>query len=415
MTKGKLSKLLDNNKIVLTISFLAAIVIWFYVVVNVSPETTNIIKGVKVQIDNTVPSQFGLEVFGDSEFYVDVEVKGKKYLISSQNLSAEDIVIVAQTSNVDSAGFRTLTLKPESESSNYTITHISQKSVDVYFDTPKTIQMVIEPEIVANGFDIVKEGFNTGDVKLSESAVTVTGPSTEINKITKAVARLELTESLSSNKSVETSVTLLDENNKSNFKYVKTNFNSVVLTIPVLRVKEVNTSVLFKNAPDEYVLNPLHYTISPAKDYFNISVEEFEKTVDFAVGTIDLKSVSPSNDVFEFSASDLPVAEESNTESFVVKLDVSELSQEYFVIPAGQIQVNNPSNVAYKISGLNKSVVIVGTEKALDSITADKIKVEADVSAINISAGQSITIPVNVTVDSTNCWVYGTYTVVISL
>lgn len=415
MTKGKLSKLLDNNKIVFAIAFLASIAIWFYVVVNVSPETTNTIKGVKVQIDNTIPSQFGLEVFGDSEFYVDVEVKGKKYLISSQNLSAEDIVIVAQTNNVDSAGFRTLTLKPEVESSNYTITHISQKSVDVYFDTPKTIQMVIEPEIIANGFDIVKDGFNTGDVKLSESAVTVTGPSTEINKITKAVARLELTESLSSNKSVETSVTLLDENNKSNFKYVKTNLSSVVLTIPVLRVKEVNTSVLFKNAPDEYVLNPLHYTVSPSKDYFNISVDEFEKTVDFAVGTIDLKSVSPSNYVFEFSASDLPVAEESKTEKFVVKLDVSNLSQEYFVIPASQIHANNPSEIGYKISGLNKSVVIVGTEKALDSITADKIKVEADVSAINISAGQSITIPVNVTVDSTNCWVYGSYTVEISL
>ena len=173
MTKGKLSKLLDNNKIVFAISFLASIAIWFYVVVNVSPETTNTIKGVKVQIDNTIPSQFGLEVFGDSEFYVDVEVKGKKYLISSQNLSAEDIVIVAQTNNVDSAGFRTLTLKPEVESSNYTITHISQKSVDVYFDTPKTIQMVIEPEIIANGFDIVKDGFNTGDVKLSNANIVI--------------------------------------------------------------------------------------------------------------------------------------------------------------------------------------------------------------------------------------------------
>ena len=165
--------------IVLAISFLASIAIWFYVVVNVSPETTNTIKGVKVQIDNTIPSQFGLEVFGDSEFYVDVEVKGKKYLISSQNLSAEDIVIVAQTNNVDSAGFRTLTLKPEVESSNYTITHISQKSVDVYFDTPKTIQMVIEPEIIANGFDIAHHLhcffpiFQRGTARLFVSAAAI--------------------------------------------------------------------------------------------------------------------------------------------------------------------------------------------------------------------------------------------------
>ena len=48
------------------------------------------------------------------------------------------------------------------------------------------------------------------------------------------------------------------------------------------------------------VLNPLTFTVSPAKDYFNISVDEYDKTAEFSVGTIDFKSVSPSNFVFEF-------------------------------------------------------------------------------------------------------------------
>lgn len=416
MKNKKFSDLLHNDKLMLAFSFIAAIIIWLAVVINVSPEMTTTIQNVKVTIDNTVPAQFGLEVFGDNEFYVDVTVKGKKYQISS--LKPEDIKILAQTNNVDSAGMRTLLLKHDQTFGNddYTVTTISQRSIDVYFDIPKTVQFVIEPDVVAvDNVNIVEAGYNTGEINLSETAVNVTGPSTEVNRVVKAVARLKLEKSLSSNKSADVDVVLLDENGKSDFDYVTTDIEKVVLTIPVLRVKEVNTTILFKNAPDEYVLNPISYTISPSKDYFNISVDEYEKTTEFPVGTIDFKSVSPSNYVFEFLRTDLPVSNESNTEKFVVKLDVKGLSQEYFTFSGNKVKVNNPENVAYKVSGLNKSVVVVGSEKALESITEDDISVEIDISDINITAGQTTSVPANVTVKSSNCWIYGTYTVEVSL
>ena len=105
-SKSKLYQLLDNKKVILAFSFLAAVAIWLMVVINVSPETTRVIKDVKVVIDTTVPSQFGLEVFGNNSYTVDVTVSGKKYLISSPSLEADDISVVAQTNNVDSAGLR---------------------------------------------------------------------------------------------------------------------------------------------------------------------------------------------------------------------------------------------------------------------------------------------------------------------
>jgi YbbR domain-containing protein len=275
--------------------------------------------------------------------------------------------------------------------------------------------MVIEPDIVADDIEIVEDGFKTGEINLSETSVSVTGPSTEINRIVKAVARLKLQKSLSANKSADVDVLLLDENGKTNFKYVTTDIQNVILTIPVLRVKEINTTILFKNAPDEYVLNPLKYTISPAKDFFNISVDEYDETKEFSVGTIDFKSVSPSNYVFEFLRTDLPVSDESDTQKFIVKLDVSGLSQDYFVISSNKVKVNNPDNLEYRVSGLNKSVVVVGSEKALESITEDDISVEIDISDINITSGQTTSVPANVTVNSSNCWIYGTYTVEVSL
>ena len=111
--KFKLNDLFNNDVFLLVFSLVAALFVWLLVVINVSPATTRVIKGVKVNIDSTIPSQFGLEVFGEKEFTVDVTVKGKKYQISSAALSADDITVTAQTNNVDSAGNRTLQLKAE--------------------------------------------------------------------------------------------------------------------------------------------------------------------------------------------------------------------------------------------------------------------------------------------------------------
>lgn len=411
--KTKINKIISNDKYLLVISFVLAFFVWLGVIINVSPETTRTINNVKVVIDDTVPSQFGLEVFGDKEFYVDVTVTGKKYQISNASLSADDILVTAQTSNVDSAGTRTLLLKAESASGsdNYRISSISQRSIDVYFDSLKTVQMVIEPEVITDGFEIVNTGFEMGAINLSESSVTISGPSTEVNKIEKVVARLPLEAPLSSNKSANTEIVLLDENQNSKFKYVSTNINSVVLTIPVLKVKALPTTVLFKNAPDDYVLTPLKYTISPYKDYFNILVDEYDKTTDYSVGTIDFKSISPTNNQFEFLREDLTVSNNSSTQKFVVKVDVSDLSQEYFTIPGEKVKINSTQKTDCQILGLNKSVVVVGTEKNLESITMDDITVEIDITGISVDKGQRVTVPANVTINSANCWVYGSYTV----
>ena len=414
--KFSLNSLFNNDKFLLIFSLGAALFIWLMVVVNISPATTRVIKDVKVNIDPTVPSQFGLEVFGEKDFTVDVTVKGKKYQISSAALTPDDIVITAQTNSVDSAGRRTLQLKPElPEGADYTITSISSKTIDVYFDTEKTVQMVIEPQVVTKDFPIVDEGFTSGAINLSDTSVTITGPSTEINRIDKVVAKLVLSKPLSSNKSADAEVVLLNDNGKSDFKYVSMSLDKVVLTIPVLQEKELNTIVTFKNAPDNFIVTPLEFTVSPSKEKFNISVDEYEKTTDYSVGIIDFKTLSPSNHVFTFSAEDTAKSESSTTEEFTVNVNMSGIKQEYLTYSGDKITVNNPDKIDYVISGLNKSIVIVGSAKELETVTEDNIKVEVDLSEVDISKGQTITVPANVTVDNPGCWIYGTYSVEVSL
>ncbi len=414
--KFNLNTLFNNDKFLLVFSLAAALVIWLMVVVNVSEPTTRVIQDVKVNIDSTVPDQFGLEVFGEKDFFVDVTVKGKKYQISSAALSPDDIIVTAQTNSVDSAGRRTLQLKAEPpEGADYTITSISTRTIDVYFDTEKTVQMVIEPQVVTDGFEIVDKGFTSGDINLSETSVTLTGPSTEINRIEKVVAKLVLDKPLSSNKSADAEITLVNDKGRDDFKYISMSLDKVVLTIPVLRVKELNTIVNFKNAPDNFVVTPLKFEISPSKEMFNISVDDFEKTTDYSVGTIDFKTLSPSNHVFTFLAEDTAISNDSSTEEFTVNVKMTGINQEYMTISRDKITVNNPDKKKYSVSGLNKSIVIVGSEKELETVTEENIKVEVDLSEVEISKGQSVTVPAVVTVDNAGCWIYGSYSVEVSL
>lgn len=416
MKTKKRKSLFQNNLFVFVLSLFISVIIWLLVVINVSPQTTRVIKDVKVTIDDTVPSQFGLEVFGESEFTVDVTVKGKKYQISTANLSAEDIVVTAVTTNVDAPGFRTLQLRaePVSENASYTISSISSKTVDVYFDTAKSVQFVIEPDIVTEGFPVVEEGFTCGDISLSENSVVISGPSTQVNRIEKVIAKCVLENSLNSNLSLETDIILLDDKNKSDFDYLTMSVEKTVVAIPVLRVKTVNTAVNFKNVPKNYVANSLKYKISPTKESFNIFVDEYEKTTSYNVGTIDFKSLSPTNNRFVFDSEKLPVAQDGADE-FIVTVDMSGFSQEYISVSEEKIKINNPENLDYKLSDYPNSVVVVGPESELESITKDKIYVEIDFSQVDLIEGETVTIPALITVDSDTCWVYGTYDVEITL
>lgn len=411
----KLNSLFQNNIFVFILSLFISVVIWLLVVINVSPQTTRVIKDVKVTIDDTVPSQFGLEVFGESEFTVDVTVKGKKYQISTGNLSAEDIVVTAVTTNVDSPGFRTLQLRaePVNDNASYTISSVSSKTIDVYFDTAKSVQFVVEPQIITDGFPVVADGFTCGEISLSENAVVISGPSTQVNRIEKVIAECVLEKSLDSNFSLETQIVPLDDKNKSDFNYLTMSVEKTVVAIPVLRVKTVDTAVNFKNIPQNYAANPLSYKISPAKESFNIFVDEYDKTTSYAVGTIDFKALSPTNNRFVFSSEKLAVAD-GGADEFIVNVDMTGFAQEYISISADKIKVNNPEKADYTVSYYPNSVVIVGPQSELEQITKDNIYVEIDLSQIDAEAGETVTIPALITVDSDSCWVYGTYDVEIT-
>ncbi len=406
------NKLFQNDRFLLLFSLFLAICVWVAVVVLASPQTTRVFKKVNVSIDQSLVSQFGLKVFSDTDFTVDVTVKGKKYQISNANLSAEDIEIEAITTGVNSAGYYNLQLKAADGNgdSSYSVTNISPQTIRVYFDTEKTTEFAVEPKVKAADFPVVATGYTYGDVTAANPTVSITGPSVQVDKIKNVVAELELTESLTANASTETELIALDENGKAVTEFITLSATKTLVNVPVFRVKTINSVVTFKNIPTNLVSNPLSYKITPSKTAFNIIVDEYDKTEESSVGVIDYKLLSPSNNVFKFDVEDTS-ASNPDFKEFIVEVDMNEYTQEYMTVSSSNIKVNNPQNSDISVSGINKPVVIVGKEKSLKQITEDMITIEVDLSLVDIEKGETAEIPAIVNVDSPDCWVYGVYTV----
>ena len=190
--KSKLSfaVIVRNNKILAIASLLISFALWTWISIEKSPEVQRVITDVpvNVNIENSIPEQLGLQIFGESEFKIDVTVKGKKYITSS--LTSDDIQVVANTNYVDSPGSKTLQLKisPKNSSDDYEIVASSTTYVEVYFDMYKEVEFALEGVVDTKLSSYVPEGCLVGDVVLSKSTVSLSGPATEINRITGVTA-----------------------------------------------------------------------------------------------------------------------------------------------------------------------------------------------------------------------------------
>ena len=409
---NRFNKLFQNDKFNLVFSFFVAVLIWLAVVITVSPQTTRVIQNVKVTIDQNVPNQFGLKVFGNTEFTVDVTVTGKKYQISNANLSAEDIQVVALTGDVVKPGYYTLNLKGDygTDNTSYKISSLSIKTIRVYFDTEIEKSFPIESDITVNGSsDIVEDGFSCGDINLSNSTVVISGPSAQVDKVEKVVAKLELASKLTENMSTEVPLVMYDESGNSEFEFLTSETDNIDVTIPVLKLKELPAKVEFKNAPDALSLNPLDYTVVPSKEDVYVLVSEYDTQTEYIVGSINFKELSPLSNVFTFNNESV-----GDGSKFTVTVDMKGYSHEYIRITSDKIKSTISSDSVRSVSDLNKSIVVVGKEEDLKNITENMITIDVDLDSVVAEKGKTKTVPVRVNVDSPNCWVYGEYTVDVS-
>ena len=414
--KFSLENILNNNRFLMVVSFFIAFGLWIWVAIDKSPEIQTVITNVpvKINLENSIPQQLGLQIFGKSEFTVDVTVTGKKYILS--NLKAEDIQVEANTNYVNSAGTKTLQLKvtPTDTSEEFDIASVSSTYIEVFFDTYKEVELSINGDIATELKSIIPDGCIMGDIVFSKNTVTVSGPTTEINRITGVFATAKIDEVLEKTTTVDPEVKLITSDG-SKLEYSKMSIDDaeITMTIPVLKVVSLPTVVEFKNAPSYFIENPLSYTVYPSTVEVAVPVDVIETTKHFVVDTIDFADISNSYNTFNIdveSINSFKIVDES-IKRFRVRVNASEFESKTITVPMSKITLKDNRNDFRVVLNENKdiAVIVIGTPTSLEKITADNISIQVDTTDKSLTKDtNAISAKVLVNGES-GCWAFGKY------
>lgn len=424
LKKLSLRQLFSNTKFLVVFSILVAFIFWIVVALEYAPVIENEIKDIPVKIDmnNSVPDKLGLQIFGQSNYTINVTVRGNRYIVGGDLLTADDFEATAQTAYVDSAGKHSLVVKVTAKDANadYEIISKSTDYIEVYFDKYAEKEVEVTPRIISELDDYTADDymFDKADIIYETKTVKVSGAQTEVNSITAAYANIPIEKKLTQSETIDASV-VLSNGSDLDSKYVKINGESsltVPVTLPVYKMQTSAVSVSFKNTPSDYINSPLLYSISPSRVRVAVLQNGSDTTNSLEIGTIDFANITPSNGSFTFLASNVKTAKFlDGTTSFSVEVNTDRLSTKKLEPNINSIMITGGSGVSAGNVDLSSigSVTVVGTQTALASVNANMLEVNINLTNIKLEEGEN-TVPVTVTLkNSKNCWVSGSYSAVI--
>lgn len=424
LKKLSLRQLFSNTKFLVVFSILVAFIFWIVVALEYAPVIENEIKDIPVKIDmnNSVPDKLGLQIFGQSDYTINVTVRGNRYIVGGDLLTADDFEATAQTAYVDSAGKHSLVVKVTAKDANadYEIISKSTDYIEVYFDKYAEKEVEVTPRIISELDDYTADDFmfDKADIIYETKTVKVSGAQTEVNSITAAYADIPIEKKLTQSETIDASV-VLSNGSDLDSKYVKINGESrltVPVTLPVYKMQTSAVSVSFKNTPSDYINSPLLYSISPSRVRVAVLQNGSDATNSLEIGTIDFANITPSNSSFTFLASNVKTAKFlDGTTSFSVEVNTDGLSTKKLEPNINSIMITGGSGVSAGNVDLSSigSVTVVGTQTALASVNANMLEVNINLTNIKLEEVEN-TVPVTVTLkNSKNCWVSGSYSAVI--
>ena len=403
--------LFNDYRLVAILSLTCAIIFWFVIYLQAKPDVNRTINNVPVTInyENSMAQDLGLEIIGDIPTTVDVLVTGKRYKVTS--LTENDFRAQLSLASVTKAGTYSLQIRVNRNevSDEYSITSWTPTEIEVTFDKIVTRTFPIE---------INTPGLTAADGYLMETAyadidyVTVTGPQTELDKVSRCIITIPVERELSETLTTTGALTFLDESGAAvatdNLEY---DHDSVTVTIPIYKTKYLDLNVEFVNVPKGFPIEQLGYTLSRDKILVASPSETIDNIDSITVGPIDFRQIDIGTELTLDIALNAGLKNVENVGSVVVTfpsygLTTRVLDLDNFVIE------NLPSG--YDVSILTaklEGVRIVGDSSIVSELTSEDLVGTIDLSQYSISKGQ-YTVTVKIYVQGkVLAWAVGEYTV----
>ena len=222
-------------------AFVFSIFLWFIVANVDNPVTHDTFSNIPVTIINDdVITQAGNVYSVLDEQSVSVVVYAQRSVL--EDIDAEDIVATADIEEMDtSTGLVPITVSIPKYSGDYTSVESVPRNLRI--QTEKTNKKVLSLTVRSEGE--ARDGYVLGDMTVNPERITITGPESKIEQITRAVAKID-TEGLSEDKIVKAELELYDENdNIVDQSQLSNNLGEEGITVEVEVLRRKNVSLNF--------------------------------------------------------------------------------------------------------------------------------------------------------------------------
>lgn len=381
-----------NEKLIAKIlCVLAAVILWFYVVMTDTTTDEKVFSGISVDIRgrDRIEDTLGLTIISGYDLTVDVTVKGPRADIN--RLTVDDVKAYIDMKTVDGAGEYTLPIRT-SLPNGITAGALSANYMTVYVDKRTTISVPVK--IVTS--QVIEADFTMGTPEPSIETVNVSGPEEVLRTIDHAEASFDLGR-VSKTLISTGKLTLVDANgNEINDPYVRLQTSEVTVRFPVYIYRDFDLKVDTKYG--YYDSTNSRITISPASIQVRGDPDVISSMDSVSLGQIDEKKIT--GDETKTMAIMLPDGVENLSGTTTATVTITQIGTTTKKLNVTDINVVNPNGLEYTLERNSLTVTFRGTKTMLDMLSSRNVSLTLDLGYLNKTSG-TVSVPVTVNVQST--------------
>lgn len=416
------SGLLHKDKLMMLVSLVLAVIIWFSVVYGQGDIQARVITGVPVSITLSpfASEDLNLRIVEGTDAIATVRVEGKRSEVGA--LTAQDITVIADTSAVLNEGTFDLPLRVTS-SGDYDIVSVvgedgSRSTVTI------TCDMWAEKEFALTSEEVEKPNLTLSDTEktsfgspslsgdaIKKGMVTVSGPKSDISRIVRVAAIIEDKKKIAETTSFIADLVAYDKHDRpvDSITFLNAEDSKVNVVVPIMEYYKEELQLQVLNAPkkvkDKVTVTPstIELWALPTELEAYLELVRENLTIDFDQLLPERQKVTNSIEL-EKSTGVRPF---STSEVLHITMDFSTYSNSTVSIPLSDDNVkvlNLPKGYKAELEqSVLPNVVICGPRSMLWGISPKDIHVVVD--ATDLSAGHH-TLKARIELENDEMWAY---------
>lgn len=414
-----MKKSLTNNIGLKLLAFLFAFMLWLLVVNIDDPVDTKTFDSIPVTIEHAevvTQDQRSYQVL-DGTDTVGVTVSATRSVL--EKISAENIVATAD--------MRELYLESQIPI-EITIPGYEFESATA---NPRNVQVKIEQNksdtfpITVTTTGTVRDGYVLGNVQADPERVTVNGPESVIDRISKVVAQVNVS-GLSEDSSIDAVLTYYDsDNNEISAEQLANNLGTTGVKVNVTLYHTARIPVTVDTsgvtAADGYSISEVTWTPEEIQLAGEEEVLDALESIRIPADAVDITSISQRTeqtvDITPYLPEGTRLVDE-NGNNILVTARVAREGTKSFDIPVGSITVDNLSDsltVSGYGSGDDLEVHIGGPQEQLNSLRLSDLAVSIDLKDCTKAGDYEVPVTITLPSDAADCTVETSVTVTVTL